>query len=385
MNVWKVGSRWSYEGSRDTSVFSLFVKNSVVFVGYKGDEFLEKVRKGDYFAIADGITVKAVAKATSEPADLEELVPEKRFEILDFEKRFFDYRENKNYAKGCKVDIKELDKKQYFDYSQGSFFFVNKYEKKIVNLYDSGSKLYSLQAEIKLNAELHRLFEDWKEHIKGVKLYDGYSAKNFIKDGFYPFYTRQSKKILFIGREAYGIDGEKSYIDLLLKCYKENSVGDKKLDAWQFHNLMFKITYSLCNNCFDWKKIPSASKLTKNFGTPDGISFAFMNISKFSNEETWSLNKKLVNSFINNAEDFIAKEIKLLNPDLVITMNFGNNVELCGNLERIEEKSTPDVGLYWLDLGTRKILLADTWHFSAPNKSPEREIWKPLLKALELI
>ena len=148
---------------------------------------------------------------------------------------------------------------------------------------------------------------------------------------------------------------------------------------------MFKITYSLCNKCFDWEKIPASSKLTKNFGTPDGISFAFMNISKFSNEETWSLNKKLVNSFINSAEDFIAKEIKLLNPDLVFTMNLGNNVELCGNLERIEENSTHNIGLYWLDLGTRKTLLADTWHFSAPNKSPERDIWKPLLKSLKQI
>lgn len=384
MNIWKIGCRWSYEGNPETSLFSLFLKNNIVFCGEKGNILLKKVHKGDYFAIADGITVKAVAEAISEPADLETLIGTKTFECSEYE--FFNYSKCKNYAKGCKVIIKELEKTQYFDYSRGAFFSANKYRKKIKDLYDSGNKLYSLSDEIKLNAELHRLFADWKKHLEGLKLYKDYTAQNFINDGFYPFYTRQKKKILFIGREALGIDGKESYIDVLIKAYKNNKVGKKHINRHQFHNLMFKITYSLCNSCFDWKKITAPNKLTKQFGTPDGISFAFMNISKFSNEGKWQKNTALMNSFTKNAEDFIEREIKILNPDLVITMNLGDdNLKLCGKLKKIQENSSRNIGLFELDLGDRVIKLADTWHFSAPGKSPEKDIWKPLLKSLELV
>ena len=58
-NVWKVGSRWSDKGTPDSSIISIFRRNSIVFVGEDTarERFQNEVKVGDYFAIADGYKV----------------------------------------------------------------------------------------------------------------------------------------------------------------------------------------------------------------------------------------------------------------------------------------------------------------------------------------
>ena len=72
-NVWKIGSRWSSRGEASRSVLSIFRRNNIVFLGDNSKErFINKVKEGDYFAIADGKKIVAVAKAISAPKRLEE-------------------------------------------------------------------------------------------------------------------------------------------------------------------------------------------------------------------------------------------------------------------------------------------------------------------------
>ena len=66
--VWKIGSRWSSYGAASASILSIFRRNKVVFVGLEDESwFFNNVHRGDYFAIADGYQIVAIAKATSSP------------------------------------------------------------------------------------------------------------------------------------------------------------------------------------------------------------------------------------------------------------------------------------------------------------------------------
>ncbi len=74
-HVWKVGSRWSSNGAAGTSLINIFRRSNYVFVGSSGERFYESVRKNDYLAIADGLTIVAVAKVLDDkPTDLCELM-----------------------------------------------------------------------------------------------------------------------------------------------------------------------------------------------------------------------------------------------------------------------------------------------------------------------
>ena len=53
-NVWKIGSRWSGNGSWSSRIISVFRRSNVVFLGSEDvDRFHREVKIGDYFAIAD--------------------------------------------------------------------------------------------------------------------------------------------------------------------------------------------------------------------------------------------------------------------------------------------------------------------------------------------
>lgn len=235
------------------------------------------------------------------------------------------------------------------------------------------------EAELSVLARLEKLFQEWDFHLAG----NGIPPEIIVHDGFYPYYTFQPVKILFIGREALGIEGW-NYIDVLYEAYKDNHVGLRALNQCSFHTTMFYIAYSLNNNGATWQDTPYAEDLSADFASERGISFAFMNLSKLSNESESSswLNKDLVGRFMQASEregqTFWNKEIEILSPDLIITTNFGDYGYLgcLGNVERQDVDLSDDikrnVGVYMLHAGEKRIPLLDTWHFSAPRKSPER-------------
>jgi hypothetical protein len=50
--VWKVASRWSETGTRESSVLDIFRRHNVVFVGKFQDRF-RQIEVGDLIAISD--------------------------------------------------------------------------------------------------------------------------------------------------------------------------------------------------------------------------------------------------------------------------------------------------------------------------------------------
>lgn len=117
---------------------------------------------------------------------------------------------------------------------------------------------YTLPAEQKLDIELSALLSEWKKIVCTEKT----SSELFVEDGFYPFFTQQPVKILFIGREALGMAGL-NYVKTLFEAYKANSVGEKSLDEYKFHHLMFYIAYGIIPASPTGKKSLTPANLRK--------------------------------------------------------------------------------------------------------------------------
>ena len=144
-NVWKIGSRWSDYGTPDSSIISIFRRNNIVFVGAGGarSRFLEEVKRGDYFAIADGYDVVAVAKAIDEPKRLNEL----KINTIGYESERFSYEECKDWVVGVRVKIVDLKDDQRIWYEKrGTFCLANQISEKIVELYKNQNNEFAINS-----------------------------------------------------------------------------------------------------------------------------------------------------------------------------------------------------------------------------------------------
>ena len=246
---------------------------------------------------------------------------------------------------------------------------------------------YPLSEKEKLG-QIETLFKKWYKNFKGKKFVKNYIADDMIFDGFYPYYFSQKRKILFIGRESYWAD-RSNYISYMFDAYKKNYIGDKHINQYPFHRRMMYIAYGLNNSFVEFQKIPYADEIAESFATPAGVSFAFMNISKFSNEsENTNSDLELINSSYlassTGENNFILEEIDILEPDIVITMNLGeiDKMSAFGNPKELLRLNQ----VYAFQLNTqakKNILLLDTFHFSAWNKSEEKDIYLPIVKAVK--
>lgn len=140
-NVWKVGSRWSSNGSAESCIINVFRRSGYVFVGTRGEQFLNYVRINDYFAIADGFTIMAVAKVLDErPTDLCDLILQGRIKLRDSD--YFsapDPEEYRGWCYGVRVHIVDLDESARFQYKKpGTFFAANQIWDKVIQLYENG-------------------------------------------------------------------------------------------------------------------------------------------------------------------------------------------------------------------------------------------------------
>ncbi len=240
------------------------------------------------------------------------------------------------------------------------------------------------QSEQELCSRLDALQTEWKRTCN-------YEDSEFVYDGFYPYYTKQKVKILFIGRENRGLDNEcGSYVSQLYKAYKEKSIGGKSINAYKTHSLQFYITYGLNNNATDWSEIPSAAELAEGFATERGISWAYMNLSKLSNtgEHSQVADWCLINNFCEatkeanekSGRNFWAEEINLLDPDLIIGMNLGSYYDCLGESEWGDLFGSSAVRHRKITIGTKTYDLLDTYHFSA-RKSPKKDFYDPIVEA----
>lgn len=135
-NVWKIGSRWSPNGAWDSRIISIFRRNEVVFLGNEDVErFRKEVKVDDYFAIADGYRIPAVAKAVSEPMPLNDMIKKGMIKVRKNEP--FDITEDYSWCFGVKVKIVDLPQDKHLYYKKrGTFFKANSIADKVKELYD---------------------------------------------------------------------------------------------------------------------------------------------------------------------------------------------------------------------------------------------------------
>lgn len=246
------------------------------------------------------------------------------------------------------------------------------------------SKIKYPSNEIQLLNSLNSLFKSWLSYSKGIDFPYGLNSSDIVLDGFYPHYTHQQCKILFIGRESLGLSGE-NYIDLMHYLYtSKQHIGGISLNQHRFHSLMLRIAYGLnCNYC-DWDKIPPATEIADSFATEDGVSFAFMNLSKLSNEsDDWQVDWKLVDGFVdafkNSKVNFFSEQIDVICPDVIVTMNLESRLQALGKLTALEYGE--NASYYTLKTKSNTYLVIDSYHFSA-IKDQENCFYNPIIDGL---
>jgi len=243
---------------------------------------------------------------------------------------------------------------------------------------------YPIPEQTKL-AALETLFQDWQTSFAQctndlIRM----QADEMVFDGFYPFYFCQPKRILFVGREARGIAGC-NYLEVLYGAYREGKrIGNKHLNFDSFHSRMLYVAWGLIKGMPDWENIPWADDIGDSFGSDSGISFAFMNLSKVSNEsDQWNSDWEMIGAAHDAAtrsRNFIRDEVALLEPEIVITMNLEARLDSLGKREMIEH--TPKVNTYWLDSSGHRSLMLDCYHFSAPGMNDVTGFYLPICEAV---
>lgn len=147
--VWKVGSRWNdINGKPESSIISIFRRNNVVFVGEEKarEVFLKEVKPGDYFAIADGFVIAAVAKVIDHPTTINNL----KINTIEAEKTRFDYDIEKDWAIGVRVKIVDLklEGDEIITYKKrGTLFKANsEISEKVIKLYEGQNSKFSINS-----------------------------------------------------------------------------------------------------------------------------------------------------------------------------------------------------------------------------------------------
>jgi hypothetical protein len=252
-------------------------------------------------------------------------------------------------------------------------------------------------AEQEQRRKINALMEDWAKVLAEARVLskgDGktYAGSDFFcPDGFYPYYYQQKKKILFIGRESVDISGC-DYIEVLLKAYRENSVANRTLNQWRnnFQKRMLQIAWGILQGgTVPYEQVPNASDLGKTFGTPEGISFAFMNLSKYSNESESGTSRRdvdLITAFLNDSRlekrNFVREELAILDPDVVIVMNLWemkvDNALVNLALGKVIECTEPPD---FIEINEKRVPLINLYHFSA-RRNTEEDFYKPAMKII---
>lgn len=241
------------------------------------------------------------------------------------------------------------------------------------------------ESEFEKLSRINSLMQEWKSSLSKEE------QELFVPDGFYPFYFSKKPRILFMAKEATGMQGL-SYIDTLFECYKDYKlIGEKHINQYRFHARMMYMAYGILNNestLEDFQATPPAAKIGDTFGTKDGVSFAFMNISKSSNEDGTYANKKLIETSWNHGKDFIKREIEILDPDVIISANVADKIiGILGEpkvLKRIGGGEECDVCAQTIKANGKDILLLDCWHFSnIKHKKDFENFYNPVCEFLK--
>lgn len=239
--VWKIGSRWSWDGSWASRIISIFRRSNVVFLGSEdANRFNQLVKRDHYFAIADGLTIPAVAKAVSDPMPLNDMIKNNMIKVRKGEP--FDLNKDYTGCYGVKVNIVDLpDNLQLIYKKRGTFFRANsQISEQVFKLYED-----NLKTQFDIKSRTYRIFTSQKEDEEKFSIIDGQTIFNI------PIYQREyswgveqiSKFVVDIFKGFWGADEEKIIVkepmfigtmQLSFKKYiKENEYEQDVIDGQQ--------------------------------------------------------------------------------------------------------------------------------------------------------
>ena len=257
MNVWKIASRWSEDGRKESSILDIFRDKEIVFVA---DPNANKIKKDDLIAISDGKKVVAVAQATDNSCKITEM------RIDDESKKRFDYDCPGIIA--VKVKLYNLNADETYEYRIGRFHAINEKSEHIKALYkkyhDSDTRgQFSIQAStytFKSEKPEQRPIIDGTNYI--IPIYQRpYSwgeveVSKFIQDIFISFWGYEqkmdAKEPMFIGTmqlseksysqppTQYIIDGQQRITTfcLLVKCLQLKYQHSNKINTIDLKSLI---------------------------------------------------------------------------------------------------------------------------------------------------
>lgn len=246
-------------------------------------------------------------------------------------------------------------------------------------------EIFYPEFEQEKKTQIDSLMFEWKESLPDKE------KQIFVEDGFYPYYFSKKPKILFIAKEALEMSKE-NYINTLFDCYvNEKTVGNKTLNQYSFHKRLLYLAYGILNkksSLEDFNAMPNASEIGDSFGSESGVSFAFMNISKSSNDKSVQADLDLIDESVAHGTSFIKKEIEILEPDVIITGNIGGLLfKILDKINVIEKLGgTPnecDVCVHEAIIGNKSVPLLDCWHFSNFTKSDFENFYSPICNYLK--
>lgn len=210
--------------------------------------------------------------------------------------------------------------------------------------------------ELLLLNKVQQLMAEWQQNS---------ADECFTTDGFYPYYTHRPVKVLFVGREGIGLAGC-NYIETLFHAYTQNRIGCKSVNAHAFHRRLLYMLYGIQHGFPEWSDIPSAHLIARDFATPSGISCAFLNLSKTSNESgNWATDWQALQSSLAKGLPFLKKELTLLNPDLIISSNVGLNEVFTPAPQLLSRHPEGLLDAHRCELNGRTVYWFNMFHFSA--------------------
>lgn len=257
------------------------------------------------------------------------------------------------------------------------------------------------ELEHQKNYELSLLFDKWIKQLEKNKapIVNGNVNKInpincFARDGFFPGYFNQEKKVCFIGRETRKIGG----FDFRETTKEYFSYDFSSNNNWWRHILY--IVYGIkTKGKYTYEAIPTVNEILEEMMEKNDYGFACINISKFSNDDVnkWQTNKALVHRFLEDSQldktNFFEKELEILDPDVIITANLWDGeidyefLNLCLPKDNFSEtknlsykkENIAEYGKY--NLNGRMIDFIDLYHFSA-IKSDKYCYYNPVMEIL---
>lgn len=254
------------------------------------------------------------------------------------------------------------------------------------------------------NKELDSLMKEWilelSKNTKPVKNGDNKKktpTECFAKDGFFPGYFNQKRKVLFISRETRKIGGF-DFRDTTKEYFEEDFKNNNTF--WRHILYIVHGIQTEGKKTFEEVQIKTALEILDEMYNKNDFGFATINISKYSNDDpnNWQTNVDLANRFLKDSNldktNFFQRELEILNPDIIITAKLWasglfneeyldlclpkTNFSKCKNVT-YQGKSVAKYGKY--NLNGHEVDFIDLHHFSA-KKSDKYCYYNPVMKIL---